>query len=162
MCTPNPRYLEAVAGSRAELVAPLRRKGRVIGALNLLSDTAGSVTEIDEMISVSSAPMWRLHLENARLFEQERDYRGTLETLSDVAPGIRLDPQSRRAPDTTGQPTRRVIDYRTFGILLLDDATQELEMKVAVRYGNSTESPRVKMGSGIGRLCGPHKEVACP
>src|SRR5262249_53440880 len=32
----DPRYVEAVPGSKAELVVPLRRKGRVIGALNLL------------------------------------------------------------------------------------------------------------------------------
>src|SRR5581483_5587993 len=32
----DPRYVEAVPGSNSELVVPLRRKGRVIGALNLL------------------------------------------------------------------------------------------------------------------------------
>ena len=37
----DPRYVEAVPGSNAELVVPLRRKGRVIGALNLLSDAVG-------------------------------------------------------------------------------------------------------------------------
>ncbi|PYR38674.1 MAG: hypothetical protein DMF90_02470, partial [Acidobacteria bacterium] len=41
----DSRYVEAVPGSKAELVVPLRRKGRVIGALNLLSDTAGQFTE---------------------------------------------------------------------------------------------------------------------
>ena len=41
----DPRYVEAVPGSNAELVVPLRRKGRVIGALNLLSDTVGGFTE---------------------------------------------------------------------------------------------------------------------
>ena len=44
----DPRYVEAVPGSNAELVVPLRRKGRVIGALNLLSDTVGQFTEVDE------------------------------------------------------------------------------------------------------------------
>jgi len=34
----------------AELVVPLRRKGRVIGALNLLSETAGQFTDVDEMM----------------------------------------------------------------------------------------------------------------
>src|SRR5262245_33803317 len=43
----DPRYVEAVPGSKAELVVPLRRKGRVIGALNLLSDTPGQFTEAD-------------------------------------------------------------------------------------------------------------------
>src|SRR5215470_15690041 len=41
----DPRYVEAVPGSNAELVVPLRRKGKVIGALNLLSDTPGQFTE---------------------------------------------------------------------------------------------------------------------
>ena len=36
--------------------------------------------------------------------------------------------------------TRRVIDYRTFGILLVNEETNELEMKVAVRYGNRPRS----------------------
>src|SRR2546429_2297199 len=46
----EPRYVEAVPGARAELVVPLRRKGRGIGALNLLSDTTVQFTETDEAI----------------------------------------------------------------------------------------------------------------
>jgi sigma-B regulation protein RsbU (phosphoserine phosphatase) len=155
----DPRYLEAVAGSRAELVAPLRRKGRVIGALNLLSDTPGQFTEIDEMILRQFGAHVAVALENARLFEQERDYTGTLEALSDIAREfgsiLNLDELLTRLANLT----RRVIDYRTFGILLVDEATQELEMKVAVRYGNSTESPRVKMGYGLVGYAALHKEI---
>jgi len=56
-----------------------------------------------------------------------------------------------------------VIDYRTFGILLLDDATQELEMRLPSATANSTESPRVKMGSGLVGYAALHKEsCACP
>src|ERR1041384_1853431 len=44
----DPRYVEAVPGSNSELVVPLRRKGRVIGALNLLSETPGEFTAEDE------------------------------------------------------------------------------------------------------------------
>ena len=155
----DPRYLEAVAGSRAELVAPLRRKGRVIGALNLLSDTPGQFTEIDEMILRQFGAHVAVALENARLFEQERNYTGTLEALSDIAREfgsiLNVDELLTRLANLT----RRVIDYRTFGILLVDEATQELEMKVAVRYGNSTESPRVKMGCGLVGYAALHKEV---
>ncbi len=98
-------------------------------------------------------------LENARLFEQERQYTSTLETLSDIAREfgsiLNLDELLTRIANLT----RRVIDYRTFGILLIDEETQELEMKVAVRYGNHTESPRVKMGSGLVGYAAFHKEV---
>src|SRR5439155_5456196 len=77
----DPRYVEAVPGSHAELVVPLRRKGRVIGALNLLSDTAGQFTETDEAVLRQFAAHVAVAIENARLFEHERDYTSTLETL---------------------------------------------------------------------------------
>src|SRR5439155_16455095 len=81
----DPRYVEAVPGSKAELVVPLRRKGRVIGALNLLSDTAGQFTETDEAVLRQFAAHVAVAIENARLFEHEREYTSTLETLSDIA-----------------------------------------------------------------------------
>jgi sigma-B regulation protein RsbU (phosphoserine phosphatase) len=131
----------------------------VFGALNLLSDTLGQFTEIDEMILRQFGAHVAVALENARLFEQERDYTGTLETLSDIAREfgsiLNLDELLTRLANLT----RRVIDYRTFGILLVDEATQELEMKVAVRYGTSAESPRVKMGVGLVGYAALHKEI---
>ena len=80
----DPRYVEAVPGSNAELVVPLRRKGRVIGALNLLSDTKGQFTEIDEMLLRQFGAHVAVAIENARLFEHEREYTSTLETLSEI------------------------------------------------------------------------------
>src|SRR4029078_10434192 len=80
----DPRYVEAVPGSNAQLVVPLRRKGRVIGALNLLSDTIGQFTETDEAILRQFAAHVAVAIENARLFEHERDYTSTLETLAAV------------------------------------------------------------------------------
>ena len=100
----DPRYVEAVPGSNAELVVPLRRKGRVIGALNLLSDTAGQFTETDEAILRQFAAHVAVAIENARLFEHERDYTSTLETLAEIGREFAGDPQPRRAADAAGQP----------------------------------------------------------
>lgn len=155
----DPRYVEAVPGSRAELVAPLRRKGRVIGALNLLSDTPGQFTEIDEMVLRQFGAHVAVAIENARLFEQEREYTATLEALADVAREfgsiLNLDELLTRIANLT----RRVIDYRTFGILLMDEDTGELEMKVAVRYGTSSIPQRVTVGAGLVGYAALHKEV---
>jgi phosphoserine phosphatase RsbU/P len=76
----DPRYVEAVPGSKAELVVPLRRKGRVIGALNLLSDTVGQFSETDELLLRQFGAHVAVAIENARLFEHEREYTSTLET----------------------------------------------------------------------------------
>ena len=154
----DPRYVEAVPGSNAELVVPLRHKGRVIGALNLLSDTTGQFTEIDEMLLRQFGAHVAVAIENARLFEHEREYTSTLEALSEIGREfgaiLNLDELLTRIANLT----RRVIDYRTFGILLVNDDTNELEMKVAVRYGDKISVPRVKLGHGIVGYAALHKE----
>jgi sigma-B regulation protein RsbU (phosphoserine phosphatase) len=153
----DPRYREAVPGSMAELVVPLRRKGRVIGALNLLSDTKGQFTEIDEMLLRQFGAHVAVAIENARLFEQEREYTSTLETLSEIGREfgaiLNLDELLTRIANLT----RRVIDYRTFGILLVNERTGELDMKVAVRYGDKVAAPKVKLGHGIVGYAALHK-----
>jgi sigma-B regulation protein RsbU (phosphoserine phosphatase) len=153
----DPRYVEAVPGSRAEIVVPLRRKGRVIGALNLLSDTPGQFTETDEALLRQFGAHVAVAIENARLFEHAREYTHTLETLAEIAREfgaiLNLDELLTRIANLA----RRVIDYRTFGILLVNEDTNELEMKVAVRYGDKVNVPRVKLGNGIVGYAALHK-----
>jgi sigma-B regulation protein RsbU (phosphoserine phosphatase) len=153
----DPRYVEAVPGSRAEIVVPLRRKGNVIGALNLLSDTPGQFTETDEAMLRQFGAHVAVAIENARLFESTREYTHTLETLAEIAREfgaiLNLDELLTRIANLA----RRVIDYRTFGILLVNQDTDELEMKVAVRYGDKITVPRVKLGNGIVGYAALHK-----
>jgi len=154
----DPRYVEAVPGSNAELVVPLRRKGRVIGALNLLSETAGRFTDADEAILRQFAAHVAVAIENARLFEHERQYTSTLETIADMAREfgsiLNLDELLTRIANLT----RRVVDYRTFGILLLNEETEELEAKVSVCYGEQLGVRRIRVGDGLVGYAALHKE----
>lgn len=155
----EPRYVEAVPGSLAELVVPLRRKGRVIGALNLLSDAPGQFTETDEQVLRQFGAHVAVAIENARLFEKERQYTSTLETLSEIGREfgaiLNLDELLTRIANLT----KRLIDYRTFGIFLVNDTTGELEMKVAVRYGDAEMVARVKLGIGLVGHSALHKQT---
>jgi phosphoserine phosphatase RsbU/P len=155
----DPRYREAVPGSRAELVVPLRRKGKVIGALNLLSDTEGQFTEADEAMLRQFGAHVAVAIENALLVEHDREYTSTLETLAEIAREfaaiLNLDELLTRIANLT----RRVIDYRTFGILLVNEESGELEMRVAVRYGDKVTVPRVKLGTGIVGYAALHKQT---
>jgi phosphoserine phosphatase RsbU/P len=155
----DPRYVEAVPGSMAEVVVPMRRKGRVIGALNLLSDSVGQFSDTDVMILRQFGAHVAVAIENARLFEQEREYTGTLETLAEIAREFAAILNLDELLTRIGHLARRVIDYRTFGILLLNDETHELEMKVAVRYGDKVTVPRVRLGSGLVGYAALHKEA---
>src|SRR5262249_54134757 len=87
-----------------------------------------------------------------------REYTSTLETLADMARefGAILDLDELLTRIVT--LTRRIIDYRTFGLLLLNEETQELDMKVAVRYGDKCTLPRVKLGVGLVGYAALHKE----
>ena len=104
---------------------PLRRKGRVIGALNLLSDTPGQFTETDETMLRQFGAHVAVAIENARLFEHEREYTehardAGRDRAASSAPILNLDELLTRIANLT----RRVIDYRTFGILLLNEETR--------------------------------------
>ncbi|MEQ1572852.1 MAG: GAF domain-containing SpoIIE family protein phosphatase, partial [Vicinamibacterales bacterium] len=55
--------------------------------------------------------------------------------------------------------TKRLIDYRTFGILLLNEQTQVLEMKLAVRYGEEGTAKNIKLGEGLVGWAAVHKEA---
>ena len=113
---------------------------------------------VDEAVLRQFGAHVAVAIENARLFEHEREYTSTLETLAEVAREfgsiLNLDELLTRLASVT----RRLVDYRTFGILLLNEETQELEMKTAVRYGDQSAPTRVKIGEGLVGYAALHKE----
>jgi sigma-B regulation protein RsbU (phosphoserine phosphatase) len=154
----EPRYMGPLRNMLAQLAVPMRRKGKVIGALNLLSETTGAFTHQDEALLRQFAAHVAVAIENARLFESERQYVETLETLAEIGREMSsildLDVLLTRIASLT----KRLIDYRTFGILLLDETTGYLNMKFAVRYGEEATSKRVKLGDGLVGWAAEHKE----
>src|SRR5688500_1136540 len=154
----EPRYMGPLRNMLSQLAVPMRRKGRVIGALNLLNEVEGAFTLQDEALLRQFAAHVAVAIENARLFESERQYVDTLETLAEIgremASILELDELLGRIASLT----KRVIDYRTFGILLLNDESQMLEMKLAVSYGKGNESKHMKLGEGLVGWSALHKE----
>ncbi len=155
----DPRYVEAVPGTRAELVVPLRRKGRVIGALNLLSDMPDRFTASDVTVLRQFGTHISVAIENARLFDEQREWAATLETLADIGHEFSSILELDQLLTRIAQLTKRITDYRTFGILLIDPQTLTLQMKVAVKYGEVANLPTVKLGEGIVGNAALHKEA---
>ena len=154
----EPRYIGPIRNMVSQLAVPVRRKGKVIGALNLLSETAGAFTSQDEALLRQFAAHVAVAIENARLFRSERQYVDTLETLAEIGREMSsildLDVLLTRIASLT----KRLIDYRTFGILLLNEETQDLEIKLAVRYGEEATQKRVKVGEGLVGWAAQHRE----
>jgi sigma-B regulation protein RsbU (phosphoserine phosphatase) len=151
------RYVEFVPGMASEIVVPLMHKSRPIGALNILSRNKDQFNAGDVAIVRQFAAHVAVALVNARLFERSRRDAEAFETLAEigreVASVLDLDELFSRI----AQLARRVIDYRTFGILLLND-DDELEIKLAVQYGEKVEVPRVRLGEGLVGYAALHGE----
>ena len=153
----DPRYLGVIPGVAAQLVVPLRNQKRVIGALNLLSDRRGAFTERDMDILAQFAVHVSQALVNARLYEKERDYSETLETLTEIAREMAAILDLDELLSRIAILAMRVIDYRTFGILLVNEATGQLEPKVALQYGEKTSMLNIKIGDGLVGYSALHK-----
>jgi sigma-B regulation protein RsbU (phosphoserine phosphatase) len=155
----DARFRGPVSGVRGQLVVPLRNKNRVIGALNLLSDRAGAFSRRDEDILAQFGVHVAQALVNARLFERERDHTAMLETLTEIAREVAAILDLDELLSRIAVLTKRVIDYRTFGILLVNDATNQLEPKVALQYGERTTMLTIDVGSGLVGYAALHKEI---
>lgn len=153
----DPRYVEYVPGMHSEVVVPLIHKSKPIGALNVLSGKHGQFSPRDVTIVSQFAAHVAVALVNARLYERSRLDAEAFETLAeigrDVASILDLDQLFERI----AQLTTRLIEYRTFGLFLLNPEL-ELELKIGVKYGEKVEVPRIKLGEGLVGYAALHKE----
>jgi len=153
----DPRYIEVVPGTAAELVVPMRRKGKAIGALNLLSRRLGEFTPAEVETLRNFAAAVAVAMENARLFESERRYSDTLETLAEIGRDMSSILDLGELLHHVARSVKKVIDYRTFGILLVNDDGTHLEIKHAVRYDDRVLQKRVALGEGLVGYAAAHK-----
>jgi sigma-B regulation protein RsbU (phosphoserine phosphatase) len=155
----DPRYVSVVPGMGSELVVPLLHKKVPIGAFNILSHNRDQFTAADVDLLRQFAAHAAVSIENARLFERVRSDAAAFETLAeigrDVASVLDLDELFSRIALSMG----RVIDYRTFGLWLLNEDRAELEIKIAVKYGEKVEVPRLGLGEGLVGYAALHHEV---
>jgi sigma-B regulation protein RsbU (phosphoserine phosphatase) len=154
----DPRYIEFVPGMNSEIVVPLLHKSKPLGALNILSRNRNQFTLEDTAIVRQFGAHVAVALVNARLFDRSKRDAEAFETLAeigrDVASVLDLDELFSRI----AQLTKHVIDYRTFGILLLNEERGELEIKLALQYGEKVEVPRVRLGEGLVGYAALHRE----
>lgn len=155
----DPRYVGAMEGVRSQLVVPLRRKKRVIGAMNLYAEQPAQFTARDEAMLRQFGAHVAVAIENARLFEREREYSAMLETLAEIGREVAAILDLDQLLERVAKLAHRVVDYRTLGILLLDAEAGTLEMKLAIRYGGQSDFPRLKLGEGLTGYAALHKEV---
>ena len=153
----DPRYVEFVPGMNSEVVVPLIHKKRPIGALNILSQRLDAFTSQDVSIVRQFGAHVAVALENARLYERSRLDAEAFETLAEIGRDVASILDLDELLTHVGQLTKRLIEYRTFGLFLLNDQS-ELEVKVAVKYGETVHIPRIGLGEGLVGYAALHRE----
>jgi phosphoserine phosphatase RsbU/P len=156
--TSDSRYVAVVDGIHSDLVVPLRHKGKALGAMNLLSDRKDAFAERDEAILLQFAAHVAQAIANARLFESEREYADTLETLAEIGREMSAILDLDELLTRVAHLVKRLIQYRTFGLALLNEETQTLDMKIAISYGDAKSLPPVKLGEGLVGYAALHRE----
>jgi sigma-B regulation protein RsbU (phosphoserine phosphatase) len=154
----DPHYIEVVPGMASTLAVPLVHQGKAIGALNVLSRERDRYSERDATILRQFAAHLAAALVNARLFDQQRQDAEAFETLAEIGREVAAVLDLQQLLSNIAQLTRRLVDYRTFGILLLNEDTKELEMNVAVQFGEKVDLPKVPLGEGLVGYAALHRE----
>ncbi len=107
----------------SEIVVPLLHKSRPIGALNILSRHRDQFTVNDVAIVRQFGAHVAVALVNARLFDRSRRDAEAFETLAEIGREVAAVLDLDELFSRIAQLTKRVIDYRTFGILLAERGT---------------------------------------
>jgi sigma-B regulation protein RsbU (phosphoserine phosphatase) len=156
--TADPHFIEVVPGMASSLTVPLVHKAKPIGALNMLSRERDRFSDREAAILRQFGAHVSAALVNAQLFERERADAEAFETLSDIGREVAALLDLEELLSRIAQLAKRVIDYRTFGILLLNTETNELEMSVAVQYDEKVTLPTVPLGEGLVGYAALHRE----
>jgi phosphoserine phosphatase RsbU/P len=157
--TSDPHYITVVPGMASTLAVPLIHQSKAIGALNILSRDRDRYSEREAAILRQFAAHVAMAIVNARLFEQQRLDAEAFELLAEIGREVASVLDLDELLSHIAQLAKRVIDYRTFGILLFNEEARELEMKVAVHYGEKLALPKVPLGEGLVGYAALHREA---
>jgi sigma-B regulation protein RsbU (phosphoserine phosphatase) len=135
--------------SEAAAAVPLFLRGNLVAILHL---RARAPLEPRQLTALGVfAEHLAVAIENARLHRETRWYAGLLAMLYDIGKETASILELDRLLQRVAEVVKRVIDYETFGIFLLDETSQELVLRKAVRYGSGQETRRLRANEG---LCG--------
>ena len=135
-------YIDINSEVRSELAVPLIAKNRLIGVMDLESELPGYFTPEHLRMLTFTASRIATAIENARLYTRISRQAQTLEVLNEISVEIASILELGPLLERVGQLLRRLIDYQTFTIMLLDEKGETLVTRYAWRYGSTHEPTR--------------------
>ncbi len=159
-----PNYIPANPEVRAELAVPLIVKNKVVGVIDIQSETPGFFTEEHQRLLELVASRMAVAVENARLYTRLSRQAETLTVLGEISREITSILDLDDLLERIGQLLKRVIDFHMFTILLWNDRTDRLEHRFTTRYGDRvSREESVALGQGlIGAAAAERRPVLVP
>ncbi len=148
--TLTENYIDANPNVRAELAVPLIIKNKVIGVLDLQSESIGYFTNEHRRLLELVASRMAIAVENARLYTRVSRQAQTLGVLNEISREITsiLDPNDLL--ERIAHLLKRVIDFQMFSILLWNDRTEHFEHRFSSRFGERVIRERIiALGEGL-------------
>jgi phosphoserine phosphatase RsbU/P len=148
--TQTENYIDANPNVRAELAVPLIIKNKVIGVLDLQSESIGYFTNEHRRLLELVASRMAIAVENARLYTRVSRQAQTLGVLNEISREITsiLDPNDLL--ERIAHLLKRVIDFQMFSILLWNERTQHFEHRFSSRFGERVIRERIiALGEGL-------------
>jgi signal transduction histidine kinase len=136
-------------GFRSWLGVPLRDRERVVGVLVMQSRTERRFGPTDVRLLEAFAGQAAVAIENARLFEHERERRRQLEAVREVT--TRLAAETDLAPllELISRLVTELLEVDSVAVYLLDEASGTLIPRAWHGYGEWLGALRIAPGEGV-------------
>ncbi len=143
-------YINANPGVLSELAVPLIIKNKVIGVIDIQSESPAFFTHEHQRLLELVASRMAVAVENARLYTRVSRQAQTLTVLNDISREITSILDLDDLLERIGQLLKKVIDFQMFTILLWNDRTEQFEHRFSTRYGERvTRERNVPLGLGL-------------
>jgi sigma-B regulation protein RsbU (phosphoserine phosphatase) len=143
-------YIDANPHVRSELAVPLIIKNKVIGVIDIQSESPAFFTAEHQRLLELVASRMAVAVENARLYTRVSRQAQTLTVLNEISREITSILDLDDLLERIGHLLKRVIDFQMFTILLWNDRRERLEHRFSSRYGERVTRERtIVLGEGI-------------
>ena len=157
---PGAAEAERAASSRA-LAVPIRLQNQTVGVLDFFDENETRAWTEDELALVQAvSDQLALALENARLFNETREYLDKQTLLYDVTHAAASALSLNDALNSAAQALARVLPEAAIAILLLDETNRRLRIRASVGFpADLSERLTIKVGEGITGWVAQHNQA---
>jgi GAF domain-containing protein/PAS domain-containing protein len=133
----DSRYVPGIPGITSEMAVPLKVGERVVGVIDAQSPRFDAFSADDERVLVTAGGQLAIIIDNAQLYERERQRRQHLESLQVTAAGINAELDLAALLRLTVDEAARTFDAQASSLLMWSDDGSRLIVRAS--HGLSPE-----------------------